>query len=87
MTTAAQTETFAKELARLSKGAADDDFGNFAHFFPKMSDEAWEAVCDRAEQLLPSTRVSDEERAEWRRADREFGAETAHERRQLGFAA
>lgn len=80
-------EKAATELARLSKGACDDDFGNFVHYFEAHTDEEWDAICARAEQLLPSVKVSQAERAAWARADREFRAEVAHERQQLGYGA
>lgn len=71
-------EKIATELARLMKGANDFDAGNFAHFFDDdVYDDCgpiWNAICDRAEEILPSIRVTDDERARWARAEREFTA-------------
>jgi hypothetical protein len=84
-------EKTALELARLMKGAEDDDAGNFAHYFADevYDDEGngpiWNAICDRAEELLPTIVTTDEERAAWARADRECRAERDGERRQLGY--
>ena len=86
-------ETIANELARLMKGAQDDDAGNLAHYCADevYDDEGngpiWTAICARAEELLPTIVVTTEERARWARADREFRAEQRHEAQQLGFGA
>lgn len=86
-------EKIALELAVLMKGARDDDAGNFAHYFNDevYDDEGngpiWTAICDRAAELIPTIRVSDEDRAAWSRASREFNACEAYERQQLGFGA
>ena len=59
-------EKIANELARLMKGANDDDAGNFAHYFDDaVYDEEgngpiWTAICARAEQLLPTITVTRE---------------------------
>lgn len=86
-------EKIATELARLMKGANDDDAGNFAHYFDDAvcDDEGngpiWNAICDRAEELLPTIVVTREERAAWARADREFRACERYEQQQLGHTA
>lgn len=86
-------EKTATELARLMKGAQDYDAGNFAHFFADevYDDEGkgpiWNAICDRAEQLLPTIKVTDDERACWSRASREVSACQRYEAQQLGFGA
>lgn len=89
----AQIEKIAAELARLMKGANDTDAGNFAHFFDDeiYDDEGngpiWTAICDRAEELLPTIVVTREERAAWSRADRDFRSEQRQEAQQLGYGA
>lgn len=88
-------EKMAYELARAVKGSGDPDydFGNFAHFLPDEAydDEGngpvWNAICDRAEELLPTIKVTDKERAEWAQASRDVRAECEGERRQLGYGA
>jgi hypothetical protein len=73
-------EKIAYEMARLMAGANDDDCGNFAHFFPNevYDDEGngpiWNAICDRATELVPTIVVTREERIAWAKADREFNA-------------
>lgn len=88
-----EIEKIAQELARLMKGANDDDAGNFTHY---VADEAyddegkgpiWKAICARAEELLPTIEITHEERVRWARANREFNAEVNGELRQLGFGA
>ena len=86
-------EKIALELATLMKGAEDFDAGNFAHYFDDevYDDEGkgpiWNAICDRAEELLPTIKVTDDERALWSRASHEVSACEAYERQQLGFGA
>lgn len=88
-------EKLALELATAVKGSGDVDydFGNFAHFLPDEAydDEGngpiWNAVCDRAEQLIPHIKVSEVERASWSRASRDFAACERYEAQQLGFGA
>ncbi|RWO20623.1 hypothetical protein [Mesorhizobium sp.] len=62
-------------LARLMRGAQDNDAGNFGHFFDPMTDAEWNAVCDRAEEFMPDIDVTAEERTAWSRASRDFNAE------------
>lgn len=84
-------EKIANELARLMKGARDDDAGNFAHYFaPEVYDDEgngpiWTAICDRAGQLLPTIKITIDERAAWSRASREFSACERYESQQLGL--
>lgn len=91
--TKAELETIALELARLMKGANDTDAGNFAHYFDDAvyDDEGkgpiWNAICDRAEVLLPTIKVTRDERAAWARADREFQACERFEAQQFGLNA
>jgi len=86
-------EKIANELARLMKGANDDDAGNFAHYFDDAAydDEGkgpiWNAICDRAEELLPTIVITSEERAAWSRARSEFSACERYEQQQLGSTA
>ncbi|MDX3973255.1 hypothetical protein [Shinella sp.] len=86
-------EKIATELARLMKGANDDDAGNFAHYFDDAvyDDEGkgpiWNAICDRAEELLPTIVITGEEWAAWARADRELSACERYEQQQLGLTA
>jgi hypothetical protein len=86
-------EKIAHQLARLMKGANDDDAGNFAHYFDDAvyDDEGngpiWNAICARAEELLPTIKVTREERAGWSRASREFNACESYEAQQLGYGA
>lgn len=86
-------EKTAIELARLMKGAQDNDAGNFAHYFADevYDDEGkgpiWNAICDRAEQRLPTIKVTDDERARWSRASREVSVCERYEDQQLGFGA
>lgn len=86
-----QIELIAQELARLMKAARDFDAGNFAHFFDDAAydDEGngptWNAICDRAEALLPHIIPTQQERADWARASRDHRACQRHEVRQLGF--
>lgn len=65
----------ALKLARLMKSARDNDAGNFGHYFPAMNETEWNALCDRAEILLPSVKVSPKEYADWAKASRDFRAE------------
>lgn len=84
-------EKIATEMARLMKGANVFDAGSFAHFFEDAvyDDEGkgpiWTAVCDRAEQLLPTITVTAEERATWARATREFNACERYESQAFGI--
>lgn len=84
-------EKIATELARLMKGANDDDAGNFAHYFDDAvyDDEGngpiWTEICDRAAELLPTLKITREERARWARASREFNACERCEAQQLGL--
>lgn len=86
-------EKIATELARLMKGANDDDAGNFAHYFDDAvyDDEGngpiWNAICDRGAELLPTIKVTREERARWARAGSEFNACERYESQQLGISA
>jgi hypothetical protein len=88
-------EKLALELATLVKGAGDEDydFGNFVHYLPAEAydDEGngpiWNEICDRAQQLLPTIKVTDDERARWSRARREFNACERYEAQQLGYGA
>ncbi|KEA07158.1 hypothetical protein [Rhizobium rhizogenes] len=88
-------EKLALELATLVKGAGDEDydFGNFAHYLPDAAydDEGngliWSAICERAEELLPTITVTREERVRWSRASREFSACERYEAQQLGYGA
>lgn len=86
-------EKIATELARLMKGANDDDAGNFAHYFDDAvyDDEGkgpiWNAICDRAEELLPTIVVTSDERSRWARASREVSACERYEQQQLGLTA
>lgn len=88
-----EIEEIAREMARLMKGAGDDDCGNFAHYFDDAvyDDEGngpiWTAVCSRAEELLPTVVVTREERARWSRASREVSACERYEAQQLGYGA
>lgn len=81
-------EKIANELARLMKGANDFDAGDFAHFFPDdVYDNCgpiWNAVCDRAEELLPTISLTDQDRASWAEADRAFAAEQRAEKIAFG---
>lgn len=84
-------EKIAQELARLMKGANDDDAGNFAHYFDDevYDDEGngpiWTAICDRAAELLPTVTLTQEELARWARANLEFSACQRYEAQQLGL--
>jgi hypothetical protein len=88
---AVDIEKIAFELATLSAGAGDDDFGSFVHFFDSevYDDEGngpiWNAICDRAEVLIPTIVVTDEERASWTRARREFNACQNYESQAFGI--
>lgn len=84
-------EKIANELVRLMKGANDDDAGNFAHYFDdEVYDDCgptWIAICDRAAELIPTIVLTQEERARWSRANREFSACQRYEAQQLGCGA
>ena len=83
-----QIEAIAQELARLMKSANDFDAGNFAHFFDDAASDdecTWNAICDRAEELVLHIVPTAVEIESWKQADRDFRSCQRHEARQLGF--
>lgn len=88
---AVDIEKIATELACLMKGANDDDAGNFAHYFDDAvyDDEGngpiWTAICNRAEELIPTIVVTREERVRWARASWEASMCDRYEQQQLGL--
>lgn len=81
----AKMEKLARKLAR-AYAATGYDMGDLynEHDYGTPTDAEWDAICNRAEEIAPTVRVSAPERQAWERAEREFELEVRAERLHLG---
>lgn len=84
MKTKTELSKIARELAIDSKASGIDDLGCLYDEDWNLDEDAWQAVCQEAEALIPTVKVPEAVRALWAQADRDVRAEQRAEQRAFG---